>query len=420
MLFTDRLEIADAPHVTRAGYMVANCRVARTGCQTYSGSEVGKPDMGDVSVWRPESEVFDAKSLASFAYKPVVIGHPDQSVTADTWKQVAVGLMGGEVLRDGRFVAVPLALMDRKAIDAVRDGTSELSMGYECDLEFADGETPEGEKYQAIQRGIIINHAALVPKGRAGPQCRVGDAWPQLPITDKKELEMPEVALRQVTVDGISIQTTDQGGEAIAKLQKQLADATSTISTKDTALADLRTAHDAFVASLKTEHTKALDASSGQVAALTSAHDGTIDALKADHQKAIDGLNGEVAALKAKMPDAAAMDALIASRAKVIDSARKLLGDKFDATGKTDGEIRRAAVQKRLGDAAVADKSDDYIAAAFDTLTAVGTTDSNTTDPVRDALAGGRSAPADGDAAYDAYKKSLSDGWLNPSVGKGV
>lgn len=229
---------------------------------------------------------------------------------------------------------------------------------------------------------------------------------------------MPEVALRQIAVDGLTISTTDQGAEAIAKLQKQISDATVAASTKKAALADLRTAHDAVVTDLKADHGKALDALNGQIAAQKSANDGTVDALKADHVKAIEAKDGEIAALKAKMPDAAAMDALITARSAVIDAAKKLLGDKFDAAGKTDAEIRRAAVTKRLGDAAVANKSDEYIAAAFDTLTAV-TTDSSGADPLRDILTRGTTTVADADSAHAAYVKSLNDGYKNPSVGKG-
>lgn len=350
MEFTDSAPIAGV-RLTRDGYAVAEVRAARTGIQQYAGSEVGRPDLATVSVYRPPESVFSADSMASYGFKPVTINHPAEGVTADSWKSLAVGVVGGDVVRDGGYVKVPLALMDAAAIKAVQDGTREISMGYVCDLAFEDGVTPEGEAYQAIQRDIRINHLALVPKGRAGPHCRVGDKGaPEsgqhpAPVHHGDRL----MTLKTITVDGLPVETTDAGIAAIDKLRGLLA-------TSDAALATANSTHTAALA--------AKDA----------------DLAKKD---------AEIDDLKAKIVDGPALDALAAERSAIVTKARAL-DAKVVTDGKTNAEIKRAV----LGDAAK-DKSEAYVDAAFDLKTA----DLKPSDPLRSTIADGRLSGGDNAAS---------------------
>ncbi|OQP86019.1 hypothetical protein BTR14_13125 [Rhizobium rhizosphaerae] len=176
MHLNDRLTI-DATRRTHDGYLTVNARVARAGnIQIYTGAEVGKPDLETVRVYRPADEVFSADTMQSFAHRPVTLGHPSAPVTAATWKSVAKGWSDGEVARDGDFVRVSMLLADAETIQAVENGTRELSMGYDCTLDFTQGTTPAGEQYDAVQRGIRSNHIAVVPRARGGSDLRIGDA----------------------------------------------------------------------------------------------------------------------------------------------------------------------------------------------------------------------------------------------------
>lgn len=175
MLLTDAAEITGT-RMTREGYLVAEARVARIGTQDYAGAEVGRPDRSAITLYRPAEEVFRRDSMASFAHRPVTVGHPPVAVGAPNWKQYAVGQIGDDVTRDGDFIRVPMIVMDGAAIQAIRSGTREISMGYSSDIDFRDGVAPNGKPYQAVQRNIVINHAAIVPKGRAGAECRIGDS----------------------------------------------------------------------------------------------------------------------------------------------------------------------------------------------------------------------------------------------------
>lgn len=162
---------------TSSGYLVAQARVARTGIQIYGGKEVGRPDMERVRVYRSEREVFGQDALRSFAHRPVTIDHPAEPVTADNWRTHAVGQTGDEILRDGKFIRVPLVLMDAAAIKRVEDGHRELSVGYTCDLKWEPGVTADGEQYDAVQTGIRANHLAIVKEARGGGDLRIGDNW---------------------------------------------------------------------------------------------------------------------------------------------------------------------------------------------------------------------------------------------------
>src|ERR1044072_3732027 len=106
MNFTDTVTIAGTRETTD-GYLVTDARVARSGIQIYLGSEVGKPEMSTVRVYRRADQVFATDAMAAYAHKPVTVNHPQDGVTAATWRKLAVGNLGDAVARDGEFVRVP-------------------------------------------------------------------------------------------------------------------------------------------------------------------------------------------------------------------------------------------------------------------------------------------------------------------------
>jgi hypothetical protein len=344
---------------TADGYLVTEARVARGGnIQEYMGHEIGAEDAGkSFKVYRPEDEIFKRDSLSTFAHKPVTMGHPTVDVTPDTWRREAVGHVGSEVVRDGEFVRVPLVVMDAQAIADIEAGTREISMGYDCELVMQSGTTPDGRAYDAFQKNIRINHCAVVEAGRAGPQCRIGDRAriPQL----KKDV----TPMKTVTIDGKSFEVAD---EVAAHIAKQDADLTKAVATAK----DAGTTIDSAAA--------------------------VIDHLKreaADAKKAADDA-------KAAIPTADAVHAMALDLAGVIDKAKAIAPD-LDTKGKAIPAIKRDAVAAKLGDAAIKDKSDEYVAATFDLLSARA----NDADPVADALSGNRIEGRD--AARIAYEKTL-------------
>lgn len=180
--FQDRAPIQQTRKLAD-GRLAAVARFARAGVYKYSGREVdpenkhGLRDQASVNVYRAEDEVFSEASMASFAHKAMTLDHPPESVTAANWSKYSVGYTEGRVARDGGFVTIPLILADAAAVQAYETGKArELSAGYSCSLIIGDGVAPDGTPYQARQVNIRADHLAVVPAGRAGPECRIGDS----------------------------------------------------------------------------------------------------------------------------------------------------------------------------------------------------------------------------------------------------
>lgn len=370
--FTDAAPV-EATRKTQDGYLVTTARSVRTGIQLYRGSEVGKADMDIVRVYRPEEEVFAADSLQSFSHAPVTMDHPAEAVTGDNWRALAVGEVSTAAKRDGEWVALPLILKDAAAISAVEAGKRELSAGYTCTLDWTPGIAQDGQVYDAVQRQIRINHLAVVDRARAGSQARIGDGadiWGVSPVLpqDGKERPMGDKPLKTVTVDGLSIEVTDQGAQVIAKLQQQLSDAATARTKAD---AD----HAAAIAAKDTELGKK---------------------------------DAEIETLKAKAFDEAKLDQLVADRADIVSRAKTIAPD-LKTDGVKNAEIKRQAVAAKFGDEAkVKDKSDDYVSALFDHLTA----DEKPQNPLADAISTSKSADTDawGKAVFDSAGVTIKKG----------
>jgi hypothetical protein len=330
MNFTDAVAVSGTRRTTD-GYLIAEAKAVRTGIQLYLGDEVGKPELKTVRVYRPAEEVFADKSLQSFTHAPVTVNHPDESVNAGNWKDLAVGEVSTAAKKDGDWVWLPLILKDAAAIDSVETGKRELSAGYECQLDWTPGTTADGQPFDAVQRNIKINHLAIVDRARAGSQARIGDGagnWGASPVTTDHNPEKEKImTLKTVTVDGIPVEVTDQGAIVITTLQSRLADAVAKITATETA------------------HQTAIAAKDAEIA-------------KKD---------AELDATKAKVLSDADLDKKVQARADLIAVAKTIAKD-VKTEGLTDAGIRKAVVVAKIGDTAVAGKADAYIDARFDLL----------------------------------------------------
>jgi hypothetical protein len=340
------------------GFLVADAFTARTGIQLYAGIEVGRPDLPVVRVYRDASEVFSHSSLASFSHIPITLDHPAVAVNSENWADLAVGETSTEVLREGERLKLPLIIKKQDAIDAVKSGKRQLSVGYDCVLDWTSG-THDGVQYQARQRDIRANHVAIVDVARAGPEFKIGDANWATPLGDTSMTNMP--IFKSVVIDGITIQTTDQGAEAIAKLQTKIAE-------------------------LTTDNVR-LSGSVGE-------KDKEIGTLKIDLQK-----------LKDTPPPN--LDKLAADRAALIETARGIAKD-LKVDGLDSNAVRRAAVLSAFGEAMVKDASDAQIEGMF--LAAAVTK----RDPVTDALrssAATHTPAITADHGQAAYEERLRNSW---------
>jgi hypothetical protein len=365
MLYDD--VVTDGIRITNDGYLVAEARVARTGIQLYSAGELGldgEPGR-PVRVYRPPEEVFAADAMASYAHRPITSDHPSELIDAANWQEFAKGQTGDEVLRDGEFVRVPIMLMDKAAIEDHANGKRQLSMGYTMDLDTTAGTTPEGEQYDAVQTNLRMNHLALVSRARGGSDLKLGDNHMENSTT------MSDLKLTTVTVDGLSVETTDAGAQAISKLQTELADARKTVETEGTAHATELAAKDTELA----------------------------------------GKDAEIDTLKATQLSDADLDKKVNDRADLIATAHRV-ADK-DYSGLSDTDIRKTAVAAALGQDTVDGKSDDYISARFDILS-----EDATQDPVRRVVRGKLQVVGDDvTEAHTAMVDNMQDAWKGSNRG---
>ena len=222
--FIDKATIGSTKK-TSEGYLIATSKVARTGVQDYLASELGDVAITSgfdpnarVKVYRHADEVFHADSLQSLTRIPVTIGHPKELVTSDNWASLSVGDLGDAFKQDGDWIVVNPMLKDAKGVTAAETTHRELSAGYTAEIIPArDGLDADFEMVN-----IRFNHLALVPKGRAGSQARIGDNsspnnWGISPINLEDE---NMVDLKTVIFGDKSVSVEAKDAETVAAILK--------------------------------------------------------------------------------------------------------------------------------------------------------------------------------------------------------
>ena len=294
---------------TDEGFLKVPGRVARTGIQDYLASELGLDGNPNriVKVYRPADEVFNQDSLNSYQAVDVTNDHPPALVDSKNFKTVTVGVVMGVGVQDGDFVQADLIIKDAETIKLIESGKAQLSAGYTAEYSKESGITDEGVKYEFVQRDIKINHVAVVDSARAGSMARIFD--------NKK----PEKRLMKITLDnGRAVEVEDTVAAQVEDCIKRLTDA----ATEEKVKGDKAQAK--------------------------------ADAMEEENEK-----------LKAKSTDEAISDrVLVIGNAR--DAAIALVGDKFICDSVNLVDIQRAALTALDNDIDYADKSEAYIAAAFD------------------------------------------------------
>lgn len=373
MQFRDTLDAATSARICRDGSLVAEVYAARTGLQDYTGAEVDKDnehgfrDQAVVKVYRPESEVFNTDSLATYAAAPVTINHPSEMVDASNWGALGKGEVNGDIIRDGQKVRVPIIVRDAAAVKAATTTHKQVSMGYSASLVFpTDGKHPDGTMCDAYQTEIAINHLAFVPAARGGAELRIID----------ERTTPPEKPKMKITIgDAKDVDLSDGAAVALA------------VGALNTSLADAQTKVGTLTADLATATTS------------------------------IQAKDGEIAALNAKLADAevtpAKLQALADARADVIGKA-KAIAPNIVTDGKTDAEIRKEAVTAKLGDAAK-DMADAAIEGAFVAFTKDAKVDDSGVQPLGAPVVVGDAATTLADAQRKA-SEARRNAWKTPAT----
>ena len=351
------------PQQTADGFWRVEGKVARTGVQEYRDGQ------GNV---RRELRLPDdvAASVDGYALAPLTNTHPPKMLDPGNVKQYVAGAVG-DAQFDGTWVKAPMTLWTADAIAALQSGRAQLSAGYSCRLDNVGGEW-HGQRYDAVQRDIVINHVALVDVARAGSEARVRldtqdaiacDTTINIPSLLKTEIEK---TMAKLTINGMTFEVADANAQA----------AFDGFVSGLTKAADEKVA----AATLRADNAEKLQAATVKE---KDALQGKYDAKMSEDRQPIK-LDGAEIAL-ADATDKAKFDAFIgpivevraSARAALLVEARKHLGanEKFDAyagkdgktvPAKSDDEIKRLVIQKLAKDVKLDGMSVDYVQARYD------------------------------------------------------
>jgi hypothetical protein len=258
---------------------------------------------------RLPEEVFHPDALASAKGKPISVDHADGKVTKKNAHRVTIGTMLDALKQDGDNVRADIVIHSPDAIGERR----QLSLGYTAKLDETPGVHPIYGHFDAVQRGITINHLSVVKSARAGPIARLN-------LDGNEDFSTPqEHAPMTVKVKLDSGIEYDAVPEVAAELAKLRADASSTA-----------------------EQLK------------------TIPQLQAK----VDALEAETKGFGAKLEAAKAEGKVQAEARAKLDSTAATF--KVDTAGKTDREVKEAVIMAVRKDAKLEGKSAEYIDAAFE------------------------------------------------------
>lgn len=319
------------------------------------------------------------ESVASANNKAITNDHPSELVNANNFKQYGKGVTAGNAHVDGDRIKVDMTITDAGLIKQISDGKEELSIGFVTEVVDHRGEY-QGIKYDSMQQNIQINHVAVVNRGRAGHTVRLtGDSAimdDSKGGNDTMETTMVMLDGKNITVAVNDADTVTQANNSNSSLQEQLK------------------AAEAKVAELKAE----LEKSNGSNDANKKAADenkAKADSLDAENKK----LQGQLDQFKGD-----SIDKMVESRLNLLAQAKPFIGDSFDITGKTEREIKVAAIKAENDSFDDKDQSDDYVNAFYDSMISLSK---------KPSVVGYTGTHTDGadkltelrDSRYDLYKK---------------
>lgn len=384
----DRTAFKQKADITDEGFLKTDAVVTRTGIFYYKNAD------GSVRAeLRPPEEVFAPDSLKSMRLIPITNMHPKAFVDSANAAELSVGCVGENVRPDGTDVVAPIVIHRGDAVQCVREGRRELSLGYNVDLIDEAGEF-QGEPYDSIQKNIRYNHLALVDCARAGRDAAIhldGSAGFRLDSTDSVEITKEEFqAIRNDSLQPIKRKAQNMTIYKIDGCDYEAAqEIINLIGKKD----------------------QKIDSLSGEVATLK----GSVDSVSAER----DDLRDQVTKEKAKNTDEA-IAARVLARVALEQKAAKVLDAEGMAAlvGKTDAELKAAVVAKHCDGLDLSGKSPEYIAARFDI--AIESVEGKKEDAVADQFAaanagaeGKKEDAVDSFVAHENMKKAQDEAYLN-------
>jgi len=316
------------------------CRAARAGTQLYR-----RADGSQVREYRPPEEVSNPDSLSTFGMKPVTWGHPPVLLDSLNTKKFQTGYSGSQVRYNDGFVEVALVVTDDDAIEKIkRNDASEVSAGYKVDFDPTPGVTPEGEEYAGVQRNIRVNHIAIVPRGRAGPEVRLlldrMDAAGAVASPAEQEMapqssSTASPVMATVKLDGLEIDLPAETASAVQSYSRDMGRQLEALATERDELSN---------------KLDSLQADFDSLALEKEAAEGRADALEE-----------ELESSDTPRIDTAELDQLVAQRLDTVQHLAPAFAEDFKFDGIDDATLYTQAYENLTGSAPREDAEPAYI-----------------------------------------------------------
>lgn len=339
----------------QTGFLHAsNVPIARVGVFPYLHAD---------GTWTNEAklpeEILSDSTVESANNKPVTNDHPvddGKNVLVDksNSRQYAKGFTADNAHIEGDTLKVGLTVMDPQLIDAIQnDSKQELSIGFQTDVVPTSGEY-KGTKYDSVQRNIQINHVAVVDRAREGHNIRITGDSAQMAVNDKprKEKEMAKDNKKNALDDA-------NNGKSSSTSSSTSSSSSSSSDDKDKQIADLKQQVKDLQAQLANKNSNSNDEDDSGDSKDTSKSkpkpkpksdsiDAEIEKLKAERDKYKEKVEGD------------SFNKAFDERIKLIDDAKKILGDSYDFKGKSNKQIKIDSIKKADSTIDVDDKPDAY------------------------------------------------------------
>lgn len=215
----------DNMEMTPQGFLRFPVFAGRDGIQIYMNRD------GDiVRELRPTDEVFREETMDSLKHVPCTNEHPEEMVNPENSKELMVGFGSGEVAKvskDGvNYMKTVVTITDAETIADIQKGKVEVSLGYDVKIEEESGVWND-IPYDSIQRDIMINHLAIVDKGRAGPEVRLRkDRYDAITVeldSDKSyDKNKPEVSMAKMKIGDKEFEVEQDVKDAFSKAMKDM------------------------------------------------------------------------------------------------------------------------------------------------------------------------------------------------------
>jgi hypothetical protein len=142
MRYYTTAQLSENIHETPEGFLLCvGVPIARIGEYEYLDGEtpLEADEDGRVLITRDADEVFRPETICSFEGKPITIGHPADAVSPQNWSRLAKGYIQNvhrgdtDDEEDDDDLIADLLITDHDAIQLVKNGLREVSLGYDAD-----------------------------------------------------------------------------------------------------------------------------------------------------------------------------------------------------------------------------------------------------------------------------------------------